>query len=70
MASRNLALDLKPDGIISAVIHPGWVRTDMGGEGAPLEIEDSVRAMIETIESLDMESSGGFFDRNGERLPW
>ena len=42
----------------------------MGGDGAPLEIEDSVGAMIETIESLDMEGSGGFFDRNGERLPW
>jgi NAD(P)-dependent dehydrogenase (short-subunit alcohol dehydrogenase family) len=70
MASRNLAHDLASDGIISAVIHPGWVRTEMGGEGAPLEIEDSVGAMIETIESLDMERSGGFFDRNGERLPW
>jgi NAD(P)-dependent dehydrogenase (short-subunit alcohol dehydrogenase family) len=70
MASRNLAHDLQSDGIISAVIHPGWVRTDMGGTGAPLEIEDSVGAMIETIESLDMEGSGGFFDRNGERLPW
>jgi NAD(P)-dependent dehydrogenase (short-subunit alcohol dehydrogenase family) len=70
MASRNLAHDLETDGVISAVIHPGWVRTGMGGDGAPLEIEDSVGAMIETIESLDMEHSGGFFDRNGERLPW
>jgi NAD(P)-dependent dehydrogenase (short-subunit alcohol dehydrogenase family) len=70
MASRNLAHDLQVDGVISAVIHPGWVRTDMGGAGAPLEIEDSVGAMIKTIESLVMEHSGGFFDRHGERIPW
>ena len=70
MASCNLAHELRGDGIISAVLHPGWVRTDMGGSSAPLEIDDAVRAMIRTIEGLDTTRSGGFFDRNGKRLPW
>ena len=70
MASVNLALDLKQRGILSAVVHPGWVKTDMGGAGAPLEIEDAVKAMVQTIGRLKPEQSGGFFDRHGKPQPW
>jgi NAD(P)-dependent dehydrogenase (short-subunit alcohol dehydrogenase family) len=70
MASRNLAHELAGDGIPSMVIHPGWVQTDMGGEAAPLTIAESVSAMARTIDGFAAEHSGGFFDRNGERLPW
>lgn len=70
MASRNLAHDLQGDGIPSIVLHPGWVRTDMGGPGAPLTIAESVSAMARTIDHFTVEHSGGFYDRNGERLAW
>ena len=70
MASRNLSHELRSDGILSAVVHPGWVQTDMGGPQAPLATQDSVAAMIRTIEGLDLEGSGGFYDRDGQALPW
>ena len=70
MASRNLAHEFGSSGIISAVIHPGWVATDMGGAGAPLTIEESVTSMIRSIEGFGAEHSGFFFDRDGQRLEW
>lgn len=70
MASRNLAHDLADEEIVSVVLHPGWVRTDMGGTGAPLPVTDAVAALIRTIEALGMERSGGFYDREGQPLPW
>ena len=70
MASRNLALELARDGIVSVVLHPGWVRTDMGGPSAPLKVEDAVLAMVQTIARLTPASSGSFLDRNGKPAPW
>ena len=70
MATRSLAIDLAPDRIVAVALHPGWVRTDMGGRDAPLPVEDAVRSLIATIEALDMERSGGFYDREGQPLPW
>ena len=70
MANRNLALELAPRGILSVVLHPGWVRTDMGGSHAPLALEDSVAEMVATIDRLTDEKSGRFIDRKGEELPW
>lgn len=70
MASRSLAVDLADEGIVSAVLHPGWVQTDMGGSQAPLPASDAVAEMIQTIDSFDASASGRFFDRQGEELPW
>lgn len=70
MISVNLAHELRADGIASVVLHPGWVRTDMGGRGATLPVEDAVGALIDTIDDLTLEHSGGFYDRLGEPLPW
>lgn len=70
MATVNLAHELKGDRVVSVALHPGWVRTDMGGSGATLPVEDAVESLLGTIESLSMENSGGFFDRNGDPLPW
>ena len=70
MASRNMALELAGDRIISVVIHPGWVRTDMGGLGAPLSIEEAVGAMVKTIAGLSQKHSGQFVDRHGKPAPW
>ncbi len=70
MAARNMAHELASGGVICTVIHPGWVRTGMGGAGAPLTVDESVPAMTKTIEGLTTRHSGGFFDRHGDRLPW
>jgi NAD(P)-dependent dehydrogenase (short-subunit alcohol dehydrogenase family) len=70
MASRSLAIDLADGGIVSVVLHPGWVKTRMGGGGAPLGVEEAVTALIATIDRIGPSESGGFFDRDGQPLPW
>jgi NAD(P)-dependent dehydrogenase (short-subunit alcohol dehydrogenase family) len=70
MAVRCLGHDCRPRGMVSFAIHPGWVRTDMGGPSAPLSIEESVASMVATIASRTVEHDGMFFDRDGEVLPW
>ena len=70
MMTRCLAAELAPEGFACVALHPGWVRTDMGGAGAPLSVEESVRGMRAVIEDLDMARSGGFRDYTGAELPW
>lgn len=70
MASRSMAVDLEGDEIVSVVLHPGWVRTRMGGSGARVSVEDAVASLVDTIEGLSREHGGGFYDREGRPLPW
>ena len=70
MVMANAALDLKEKGLSLAVISPGWVQTDMGGKGAPLKVGDSAAGIIKVIDGLTLESSGSFFNYNGDKLPW
>jgi NAD(P)-dependent dehydrogenase (short-subunit alcohol dehydrogenase family) len=70
MAGRNLAHELSATGILTVVLHPGWVRTDMGGAGAPLGIEEAVADLAATIERAGPEQDGRFLDRQGVPLPW
>ncbi|MCZ6696168.1 MAG: SDR family oxidoreductase [Acidobacteria bacterium] len=70
MISKNLSHDLRSAGIISAVLHPGWVRTDMGGPQGRMSVEESVGGLIRTLDSLAMKQSGGFFDYAGKPAPW
>jgi NAD(P)-dependent dehydrogenase (short-subunit alcohol dehydrogenase family) len=65
---RSFALDHK--GLIATVLHPGWVRTDMGGPGAPVLPEQSVAGMRRVIAGLTAAKSGSFFAFDGEELPW
>lgn len=67
---RSLALDLQPRGVGLLLVHPGWVRTDMGGMEAPLSVEASVSGMRRLIESFDLNHSGDFIDYRGKSLPW
>lgn len=70
MASRSMAVDLADRGIVSVVVHPGWVRTDMGGSSARIGVGEAAAALVDTIEGLTTEDSGRFYDREGEPLPW
>ena len=67
---KSMAIDLEPHGIIAAALHPGWVRTDMGGAGADLDIETSVQGMKQVIEGLTPDQSGSLLAWNGNELPW
>ncbi len=68
MGMSCLAIELKPRDVTVAVLHPGWVRTDMGGEEAPLSPTQSVMGMRAVIDQL--ERSGGFYDYSGRELSW
>ncbi len=70
MATRNLAHALQKDGITAVALHPGWVRTDMGGKSAPLSPGEAVAGLIATIDRLTAQQSGGFFGRDGAPCPW
>ncbi|MGE5863478.1 MAG: SDR family oxidoreductase [Rhizobacter sp.] len=51
-------------------VHPGWVRTDMGGEGADLAVEDSVASLRALIGRLTPQDTGRFLDHDGAAIPW
>jgi NAD(P)-dependent dehydrogenase (short-subunit alcohol dehydrogenase family) len=69
MAAVSLARDLKPRSIAVAVLHPGYVATDMTGkQGVP--VAESARGLIRRLDELDMTNSGSFWHAQGERLPW
>jgi NAD(P)-dependent dehydrogenase (short-subunit alcohol dehydrogenase family) len=70
MITRLLSFDLRRDGIVVVTLHPGWVKTDMGGRGAPLEPAESVRGMLAVIDGLKPADSGHFFQWDGQELPW
>ncbi|KAK4015248.1 C-factor [Daphnia magna] len=70
MVTRSLSSDLNSFNITVISIHPGWVRTDMGGPNAPLSAPESVESMISTLKELTFDKSGLFFNQNGEEIPW
>jgi NAD(P)-dependent dehydrogenase (short-subunit alcohol dehydrogenase family) len=70
MASRSLAQDLRKDRIIAVALTPGWVKTDMGGAGAPTEVSDSAAGLIRVIDGLKPEDSGKCISFLGENVPW
>jgi NAD(P)-dependent dehydrogenase (short-subunit alcohol dehydrogenase family) len=70
MMSRSLAVDLRGDGILSVVINPGWVQTDMGGAGASLPVADSVRAILREVDRATLADSGEFLNWRGNRHAW
>ncbi len=57
-------------GLIAIVMHPGWVRTDMGGAGAPLSVKESVRGMCQVIARLTPADHGRFWTWDGREHPW
>jgi NAD(P)-dependent dehydrogenase (short-subunit alcohol dehydrogenase family) len=69
-AGASLAHDLAKNGIAVALLHPGYVRTGMtGGEGF-IDAPEAAKGLLQRIDELTMETSGGFWHSNGETLPW
>jgi NAD(P)-dependent dehydrogenase (short-subunit alcohol dehydrogenase family) len=69
-AGVSLAHDLRPRGIAVALLHPGYVRTEMTGNQGGIAPSDAARQLIERIDALTLPASGTFQHANGEPLPW
>lgn len=70
MAVRLAAIPMAEQGVRSVALHPGWVKTDMGGPSAPLDAPVSVAGMLRVIDTLPADARGDFIDYRGETLPW
>jgi len=70
MLVKGLAATLAARKIVVVALSPGWVRTDMGGDSAPLSPEASVRGLRKVIGGLKTPDSGKFFSHDGTEIPW
>ena len=68
--SVSMARDLAEDGIAVVALHPGWVRTDMGGPDALIDVETSAMGIKSVLDRVGPSESGRFFDFLGKELPW
>jgi NAD(P)-dependent dehydrogenase (short-subunit alcohol dehydrogenase family) len=69
-AAKSMALDLAPQGVMVAVLHPGFVRTGMTGGNGLVDAPESAAGLIARIDGLTAENSGTFWHMNGDVLPW
>ena len=69
-AWNSLAQQWKDEGLTLAMMHPGWVQTDIGGENADLTPEESVEGMRSVIDGITHDQNGKFYDYSGREIPW
>lgn len=67
---HNLALDLKSSGISCITLHPGWVKTDMGGAAADIDVATSAAGLKKVIDGLTLKDTGKFYNYDGGEIPW
>lgn len=70
MFTVSMKKEALEDNISFVILHPGWVKTDMGGDRAPVEIPESVTGMRNVLETRTLENTGEFVQFDGELLPW
>ncbi len=70
MLAKSLSEILKARGIVVVALSPGWVKTDMGGDSAPLDAEASVRGLRQVIDGLKPRDSGKFLAYDGSAIDW
>jgi NAD(P)-dependent dehydrogenase (short-subunit alcohol dehydrogenase family) len=68
--SKILSVELGAAGFVVVAVHPGWVRTDMGGANATLSPEESVAGLVALIGKLGPQDNGRFYDYQGKPIPW
>ena len=68
--TRSFAARHKDKGIAVLSLHPGWVRTDMGGPNADIDVETSTKGLANVIERAQKDRRDGYFDYKGDTLPW
>lgn len=69
-AGVSLAHDLKPKGVSVALLHPGYVATDMTKHRGTTQPPESVKGLLAVLDDLNLDNSGGFWNFRGESLPW
>jgi NAD(P)-dependent dehydrogenase (short-subunit alcohol dehydrogenase family) len=69
-AGMSMARDLEADGIAVAILHPGFVRTDMTEGSGNIDPDDAAKQLVERIDHLSLETTGTFWHANGQVLPW
>ena len=67
---KSMSVDLKQDGIKCVALHPGWVKTEMGGPNAEITTRECVTSLFNILRSLKTEDSGRFIDIDGTDIPW
>jgi NAD(P)-dependent dehydrogenase (short-subunit alcohol dehydrogenase family) len=70
MFTKTIAVELRAEGFICIVMHPGWVQTDMGGSSAPVTVEDSASGIRNVVDTLEPNDSGTYWTHLGEQMPW
>ena len=68
--TKTMSAELGKEGFVCVVVHPGWVRTDMGGAAATYSTEESVSGLLGVIEKLGPADNGRFVDFQGKSIPW
>ena len=68
--TKSLAEDLRPHDVICVVLHPGWVRTDMGGPNGLIDTHTSVLGMRTVLNNLDLGKTGNFYTYDGSIIEW
>jgi NAD(P)-dependent dehydrogenase (short-subunit alcohol dehydrogenase family) len=67
---KDASLAFGPKGVTCVTVHPGWVRTDMGGAGADLSVEESVSGLRRVIADIDASDNGCFINYDGSKIAW
>ncbi len=67
---RNLASELRHDSIAVGIYHPGWVRTDMGGSGADIDVDEAVAGLVARFDALSLDTTGCFETWDGREHPY
>jgi NAD(P)-dependent dehydrogenase (short-subunit alcohol dehydrogenase family) len=70
MVMKSLSIDLKSYNLVMITLHPGWVRTDMGGPNGLIDVDESVAGMKRQIDKLSMKDTGQFIAYDGKKIPW
>ncbi|XP_049924841.1 C-factor-like [Epinephelus moara] len=70
MLTLCAAEELQKDEILFSLLHPGWVRTDMGGKDGEIDAPESVQGMFRVMASLTEKKNGAFLDYKGDTVPW
>ncbi len=68
--TNSFVCELEDTGLTVLSLHPGWVKTDMGGEGAPLDVQTSCKGLVEQINKQAGQGGHRFIDYQGQSIPW